>query len=67
MINSVKRYNENNLKNSNFSKIIGVVYASSAAACGLSSDYPNGIANDKDFHKPTTHYGFYKLCNDNIY
>jgi nucleoside-diphosphate-sugar epimerase len=41
-----------------------LVYASSAAVFGPPEDYPKGPLADDVPLKPTTHYGFYKCCNE---
>jgi nucleoside-diphosphate-sugar epimerase len=41
-----------------------VVYASSAAVYGPPDDYPPGPLPDDAPLTPTTHYGFFKCCNE---
>jgi nucleoside-diphosphate-sugar epimerase len=41
-----------------------LVYASSAAVFGPPEDYPKGSLADDVPLKPTTHYGFFKCCNE---
>ncbi|MGL4553270.1 MAG: NAD-dependent epimerase/dehydratase family protein [Gemmataceae bacterium] len=41
-----------------------VVYASSAAVFGPQSDYPRGGVGDDVKLTPTTHYGYFKCCNE---
>ncbi|MSR31712.1 MAG: SDR family oxidoreductase [Gemmataceae bacterium] len=41
-----------------------VVYASSAAVFGPPGDYPAGKIHDEVRLSPSTHYGFYKICNE---
>jgi len=41
-----------------------LVYASSAAVLGPPEDYPRGPLTDDVPLKPTTHYGFFKCCNE---
>lgn len=41
-----------------------LVYASSAAVFGPPEAYPAGPLSDDVPLKPTTHYGFYKVCNE---
>jgi nucleoside-diphosphate-sugar epimerase len=41
-----------------------LVYASSAAVFGPSQDYPAGSVADDVKLKPTTHYGYFKCCNE---
>jgi nucleoside-diphosphate-sugar epimerase len=41
-----------------------LVYASSAAVFGPPEDYPKGPLPDDVKLTPTTHYGFYKVCNE---
>jgi nucleoside-diphosphate-sugar epimerase len=41
-----------------------LVYASSAAAFGPPEDYPPGPLGDDVPLRPTTHYGFFKICNE---
>lgn len=43
-----------------------IVYASSAAVCGPSTDYSQRPVNDNDFHKPRTIYGIYKQSTEGI-
>jgi len=43
----------------------GLVYASSAAIFGADSDYDEASLNDQAQPKPNSHYGAYKLCNEN--
>lgn len=45
---------------------VPVVYASSGAVLGPSSDYAGGasLPAERDFHKPRTLYGVFKLCNE---
>mmetsp|Transcript_30953 Transcript_30953/g.90205 ORF Transcript_30953/g.90205 Transcript_30953/m.90205 type:complete len:357 (+) Transcript_30953:68-1138(+) len=45
---------------------IPVVYASSAAVLGPSSDYAAGgpLPAERDYHRPRTLYGVFKLCNE---
>ena len=41
-----------------------LVYTSSAAVFGPSADYPEGPLSDDVPLKPTTHYGYFKCCNE---
>jgi nucleoside-diphosphate-sugar epimerase len=41
-----------------------LVYASSAAVFGPPEDYPPGLISDDVRLTPTTHYGFFKVCNE---
>lgn len=41
-----------------------LVYASSAAVFGPPEDYPPGPLSDDVRLTPTTHYGFFKVCNE---
>ncbi len=41
-----------------------LVYTSSAAVFGAPSDYPEGPLRDGVPLKPTTHYGYFKCCNE---
>lgn len=41
-----------------------VVYASSAAVYGPASHYPHAIVTDDDPLEPTSHYGVYKVANE---
>lgn len=41
-----------------------LLYTSSAAVFGTPSDYPQGPLADDVALKPTTHYGYYKCCNE---
>jgi nucleoside-diphosphate-sugar epimerase len=41
-----------------------LIYASSAAVFGPPEAYPAGPLGDEVHLKPTTHYGFYKVCNE---
>jgi nucleoside-diphosphate-sugar epimerase len=41
-----------------------LVYASSAAVFGPSEAYPSGPLGDDVVLRPTTHYGFFKCCNE---
>jgi nucleoside-diphosphate-sugar epimerase len=41
-----------------------LVYASSAAVFGPPSDYPPGPLGDDVPLRPTTHYGYFKCCNE---
>ncbi len=41
-----------------------LVYTSSAAVFGTPSDYPSGPVGDDVPLKPTTHYGYFKCCNE---
>jgi nucleoside-diphosphate-sugar epimerase len=41
-----------------------LVYTSSAAVFGTPSDYPQGRLGDDVPLKPTTHYGYFKSCNE---
>jgi nucleoside-diphosphate-sugar epimerase len=41
-----------------------LVYASSAAVFGLPQDYPPGPLADDVKLTPTTHYGYFKCCNE---
>ena len=41
-----------------------LVYASSAAVFGPPEDYPPGPLADDAKRTPTTHYGFFKCCNE---
>eukprot|EP00928_Gymnodinium_smaydae_P064775 TRINITY_DN48038_c0_g1_i1.p1 TRINITY_DN48038_c0_g1~~TRINITY_DN48038_c0_g1_i1.p1 ORF type:complete len:380 (-),score=98.98 TRINITY_DN48038_c0_g1_i1:80-1153(-) len=44
-----------------------VAYASSGAVLGPTSDYPAGgaaLPAERDYHKPRTLYGVFKLCNE---
>jgi nucleoside-diphosphate-sugar epimerase len=41
-----------------------LVYTSSAAVFGTPSDYPAGRLSDDVQLKPTTHYGYFKVCNE---
>jgi nucleoside-diphosphate-sugar epimerase len=41
-----------------------LVYASSAAVFGPPEDYPAGPLADDVWLTPTTHYGFFKCCNE---
>ncbi|ETO25415.1 hypothetical protein RFI_11726 [Reticulomyxa filosa] len=59
----VRKYNEKH-KSDNKQKIFGIVYASSAGVCGPKADYKDGCAKDDDVHRPLTHYGYFKLCNE---
>eukprot|EP00445_Apocalathium_hangoei_P000977 CAMPEP_0203841386 /NCGR_PEP_ID=MMETSP0359-20131031/1354_1 /ASSEMBLY_ACC=CAM_ASM_000338 /TAXON_ID=268821 /ORGANISM="Scrippsiella Hangoei, Strain SHTV-5" /LENGTH=350 /DNA_ID=CAMNT_0050755787 /DNA_START=39 /DNA_END=1091 /DNA_ORIENTATION=+ len=47
---------------------VPVVYASSAAVLGPSSDYADGasLPAERDNHKPRTMYGVFKLCNEGM-
>jgi|ERR1043165_8865149 nucleoside-diphosphate-sugar epimerase len=42
-----------------------IAYASSAAVLGPDAEYPQGAVTDDAVPKPTSHYGAYKLCNEN--
>jgi nucleoside-diphosphate-sugar epimerase len=41
-----------------------LVYASSAAVFGPPEDYPAGPLDDDVPPRPTTHYGYFKVCNE---
>src|ERR1022692_1111221 len=41
-----------------------LVYTSSAAVFGTAADYPSGSLADDVQLKPTTHYGYFKCCNE---
>src|SRR5262245_9558967 len=41
-----------------------LVYASSAAVFGPPDDYPPGPLGDDVHLRPTTHYGYFKVCNE---
>jgi nucleoside-diphosphate-sugar epimerase len=41
-----------------------LVYASSAAVFGPPGDYPKGPLDDDVPLRPTTHYGYFKCCNE---
>src|SRR5262249_50597504 len=41
-----------------------LVYASSAAVFGPPEDYPSGPLADDVKLTPTTHYGYFKVCNE---
>ncbi len=41
-----------------------LVYASSAAVFGPPGDYPSGCLGDDVKLTPTTHYGYFKCCNE---
>jgi nucleoside-diphosphate-sugar epimerase len=41
-----------------------LVYTSSAAVFGTPADYPQGPLADDVQLKPTTHYGYFKCCNE---
>jgi nucleoside-diphosphate-sugar epimerase len=41
-----------------------LLYTSSAAVFGTPSDYPKGRLGDDVPLKPTTHYGYFKCCNE---
>jgi nucleoside-diphosphate-sugar epimerase len=41
-----------------------LVYASSAAVFGPPDDYPTGPLSDDVPLRPTTHYGYFKVCNE---
>jgi len=41
-----------------------LVYTSSAAVFGTPTDYPPGPLTDDVQLKPTTHYGYFKCCNE---
>jgi len=41
-----------------------LVYASSAAVFGPPEDYPAGPLSDEVPLRPTTHYGYFKVCNE---
>jgi nucleoside-diphosphate-sugar epimerase len=41
-----------------------LVYASSAAVFGPPDDYPPGPLGDDVILRPTTHYGYFKCCNE---
>lgn len=41
-----------------------LIYASSAAVFGPPRDYPPGRLHDDVLKTPTTHYGFFKCCNE---
>jgi nucleoside-diphosphate-sugar epimerase len=41
-----------------------LVYASSAAVFGPPGDYPDGSLGDDVPLRPTTHYGYFKCCNE---
>jgi nucleoside-diphosphate-sugar epimerase len=41
-----------------------LVYTSSAAVFGTPTDYPSGRLADDVQLKPTTHYGYFKVCNE---
>jgi nucleoside-diphosphate-sugar epimerase len=41
-----------------------LVYASSGAVFGPPSDYPSGPLGDDVPLRPTTHYGYFKCCNE---
>ncbi len=41
-----------------------LVYTSSAAVFGTPNDYPEGPLGDDVQLKPTTHYGYFKCCNE---
>lgn len=41
-----------------------IVYASSAAVFGSPKDYPEGSVSDEVLLRPTTHYGYFKCCNE---
>lgn len=45
---------------------VPVCYASSGAVLGPSSDYAFGgpLPSERDYHKPRTMYGVFKLCNE---
>lgn len=43
----------------------GLVYASSAAVFGADSDYDEKSLGNEAQPKPNSHYGAYKLCNEN--
>ena len=42
-----------------------IVYASSAAVFGPDAEYNEKAVGNESFPKPTSHYGAYKLCNEN--
>ncbi len=42
-----------------------IVYASSAAVFGPDAEYAEPAVGDSSAPRPTTHYGAYKLCNEN--
>jgi nucleoside-diphosphate-sugar epimerase len=46
------------------SQVQRLVYASSAAVFGPPQDYPPGALCDEVKLTPTTHYGFFKCCNE---
>jgi nucleoside-diphosphate-sugar epimerase len=46
------------------SQVQRLVYASSAAVFGPPGDYPPGPLADDVELRPTTHYGFFKCCNE---
>jgi nucleoside-diphosphate-sugar epimerase len=41
-----------------------LIYASSAAVFGPPEDYPDGPLSDDVPLRPTTHYGYFKVCNE---
>src|SRR5207253_3334487 len=41
-----------------------LLYTSSAAVIGTPTDYPSGRLADEVQLKPTTHYGYFKVCNE---
>ena len=41
-----------------------LIYASSAAVFGPPGDYPPGRLADDVLLTPTTHYGYFKCCNE---
>jgi nucleoside-diphosphate-sugar epimerase len=45
-------------------KVHGLVYASSAAVFGPPESYPAGPLGDDVLLSPTTHYGYFKCCNE---
>jgi len=44
---------------------VAVVYASSAAVFGPDAEYGEANVGDQSWPKPSSHYGAYKLCNEN--
>ena len=47
-------------------RLVPVAYASSGAVLGPSEDYAQGepLPAERDYHKPRTLYGAFKLCNE---
>jgi len=63
VFNAAVAYNKKYQSTDSPKPIKNIIYASSAAACGSPDDY-DGIVNDDDLHRPNTHYGVFKQCNE---